>query len=335
MQFIYELGLFTSKTMVILLLIVGLVAIIAMIVQRAQSFKQKLHVENLNDHFDFYEQTLKHFTLTKKQWKAEEKKLKEEMKEKDEEATKPRLFVIDFKGDVHAEEGENLREEITAILTMASPQDEVVLRLESPGGVVHGYGFCASQLERLKMANIPLTICVDQIAASGGYMMSVLAQKLIAAPFAIIGSVGVVAQVPNFNKLLRKNDIEYKEYTAGDFKRTVSIFGEITEKGESKFKEQLEATHVLFKDHIRKHRPSVAVESIATGEYWYGSQALDLKLIDSIGTSDDYLLGKRKSHEIIKVEHKEKKPFAEKLAERFAKSTLKVLLDYNQKSKFQ
>jgi serine protease SohB len=198
------------------------------------------------------------------------------------------------------------------------------VRLESPGGMVHEYGFCSSQLNRVKEAGVPLTICVDKVAASGGYMMAVVGHKILCAPFAIVGSIGVVAQVPNFNKLLKKNDINYTEYTAGEYKRTVSLLGEITPKGEEKFKEELEETHRLFKHFVGHHRPQLDLPKIATGEHWYGTQALGLGLIDQIGTSDDYLLAKRKTADIFKVTFKAKKNISEKLAESFSKSLISV-----------
>ena len=203
---------------------------------------------------------------------------------------------------------------MTVTSSEASSSDQVVINVDSPGGVVNGYGLAASQVVRLRDKNIPVTICVDQVAASGGYLMSVPAQKIYAAPFAIIGSIGVVAQVPNFHRLLKKNDVDYKEYTAGEFKRTVSLLGEVTEKGEKKFLEQLEDTHVLFKSFVGRYRPNLNLAKVATGEYWYGEQALELGLIDGIKTSDDLLLELSQTHLILKVSFEEKQSWSEKLS---------------------
>ena len=126
--------------------------------------------------------------------------------------------------------------------------------------------------------------------------------------------IGVVAQVPNFNKLLKKNDVDYKEYTAGQYKRTVSVLGEITPQGEQKFIQQLEDTHVLFKNFVAENRPQVDLNTVATGEYWYGTQALQLRLVDEIKTSDDWLMERLESHDIFHLKYEKKLPLREKLS---------------------
>lgn len=209
----------------------------------------------------------------KKQTKADGKLKKQRAKSGAVEVTKPCLYVLDFKGSMDAHEVTSLREEISAVLAAATPQDEVLLRLESPGGVVHGYGLAASQLERLRKGGIRLTVAVDKVAASGGYMMACVADRIVAAPFAIIGSIGVVAQIPNFHRLLKKNDIDVELHTAGQFKRTLTLFGENTEQGREKFREDLNETHELFKQFVHQQRPSLDIDSVATGEHWFGSQA--------------------------------------------------------------
>lgn len=229
---------------------------------------------------------------------------------------KNKIFLIDFHGDVYASEVKSLRASITAIIKFASQDDEVVVKIDSSGGAVHSYGLASSQLARIKDKGIPLTVCVDGIAASGGYMMACVADKIVAAPFAILGSIGVVSSLPNFNKLLKKNDIDYEIFTAGEYKRTVTMFGEITEKGRDKFKEDLEDTFILFKDFVLKQRPNVDIQNVATGETWYGLQAKDKNLIDEIKTSDEYLLDKIGSNEIFEVKYVVKK----KLIDRFNKS---------------
>src|SRR3989338_2409395 len=206
-------------------------------------------------------------------------------------------------------------QEIKTILGVATKDDEVVVKVESPGGLVHSYGYAAAQLIRVRDAGIPLTVCVDQVAASGGYLMACVGNKVIAAPFALIGSIGVVAQVPNFNRLLKKHDVDYKEYTAGDYKRTVSIFGEITEKWEAKFKEQLELTHQLFKSFVSRFRPQLDLNKVATGEFWYGETAISLGLIDEIKTSDEYLLTLSKDHHVVKISFEHKPTLMEKISE--------------------
>ena len=200
------------------------------------------------------------------------------------------FLVFLFKLVLGANQVENLREEVTAVICIAKPKDEVLVRLESGGGVVHGYGLAASQLQRLKDKKIPLTVSVDKVAASGGYMMACVADNVLAAKFAIIGSIGVIAQIPNFNKLLKKNDIEFEQHTAGQFKRTLTMFGENNDEGREKFRDELEDVHQMFKGFVQEHRPALAIDTVATGEYWYGSKALELGLVDTIQTSDDFLL---------------------------------------------
>ena len=225
-----------------------------------------------------------------------------------------KIYVLDFKGDIQASAVENLREEITLILATAKAgKDRVVVRLESPGGAVHGYGLAAAQLVRLRDAGFHLTICVDKVAASGGYMMACIANEIVSAPFAVVGSIGVVAQVPNFNRLLKEHHVDFELYTAGQFKRTVTMFGENTEEGKAKFEEELQQTHVLFKHFVEKYRPQLNVEKVATGEHWYGQDAKGLNLVDQLKTSDEYLLGLLAQHDVYVIQTRRKPTLGEKL----------------------
>ncbi|WP_218209206.1 protease SohB [Acinetobacter sp. F9] len=228
--------------------------------------------------------------------------------------TNQKIYVLDFKGDMAASAVESLREEITLILSTAKAgRDRVVVRLESPGGMVHGYGLAAAQLVRLRDAGFHLTICVDKVAASGGYMMACIANEVVSAPFAIVGSIGVVAQVPNFNRLLKDNKIDFELYTAGQYKRTVTMFGENTEEGKAKFEEELQQTHALFKHFVEKYRPQLNVGKVATGEHWYGRDALDLNLVDKLQTSDEYLLHLLTQHDVYSIQTRKKPTLGEKL----------------------
>ena len=225
-----------------------------------------------------------------------------------------KVYVLDFKGDTAASAVESLREEITLILATAKVgRDRVVLRLESPGGMVHGYGLAAAQLVRLRDAGFNLTICVDKVAASGGYMMACIANEIVSAPFAVVGSIGVVAQVPNFNRLLKEHHVDFELYTAGQFKRTVTMFGENTAEGKAKFEEELQQTHELFKHFVEKYRPQLNVEKVATGEHWYGKDALELNLVDKLQTSDEYLLSLLAQHDVYVIDTRRKPTLGEKL----------------------
>lgn len=328
MEMLQTIGIFFAQTFIIVLAIVAILIVIATLALKAKNQKS-FEIELLHEKYEDQTQALKEALLNETDLKKEKKRLKKESKEKEaasEDSEKTKVFVIDFlKGDIKASESENLREEVSTILGVATPQDEVVVRIESPGGLVHGYGFAAAQLIRLREAQIPLTICIDQVAASGGYLMACTGNKILAAPFALVGSIGVVAQVPNFNRLLKKHDVDYKEYTAGDYKRTVSVFGEITEKGEAKFKEQLELTHHLFKTFVSKYRPSLDITKVATGEFWYGENALALGLVDEIRTSDDYLLKKSKQHQIVKISFEQKPTLSDKISEALSKAATLTL----------
>lgn len=225
-----------------------------------------------------------------------------------------KIYVLDFKGDTAASAVESLREEITLILATAKAgRDRVVVRLESSGGMVHGYGLAAAQLVRLRDAGFNLTICVDKVAASGGYMMACIANEIVSAPFAVVGSIGVVAQVPNFNRLLKEKHIDFELYTAGEFKRTVTLFGENTAEGKAKFEEELQQTHELFKHFVEKYRPQLNIEKVATGEHWYGKDALELNLLDKLQTSDEYLQGLLVQHDVYVIDTRRKPTLGEKL----------------------
>ena len=242
-----------------------------------------------------------------------------------------KIFVLDFKGDIQASAADTIREEITLILATANAgHDRVVVRLESPGGMVHGYGLAAAQLVRLRDAGFNLIICVDKVAASGGYMMACIANEIISAPFAVVGSIGVVAQVPNFNRLLKQHNVDFEMYTAGQYKRTVTMFGENTPEGKAKFEEELQQTHALFKHFVERYRPSLNVEQVATGEHWYGEDARALNLVDKLQTSDEYLLGLLAQHDVYVINTRKRPTFGEKLglqAAQMAESLLPTVLN--------
>lgn len=316
MDILNQILLFLSQTVIVVL---GFAAIVVIILMAALKNKKQteIEVDIINDKFEDQTLALKETLLTDDEFKAEKKAFKEKCKQEEKLPThKPKAFVIQFlDGDIKASQVEQFRQEVTSILLVAKPEDEVIVCVESPGGAVHGYGLAASQIDRFKKAGLKVTVCVDKIAASGGYMMACVADHIVSAPFAIIGSIGVVAQVPNFNKLLKKYDVDYKEYTAGDYKRTVSLFGEITEKGEKKFNEQLESTHTLFKSFVQKYRPQMDLSKVATGEYWFGEDALKLGLVDTLGTSDDFIMTKTKTHKVVKLTIEKKQKFSDKIAE--------------------
>jgi len=317
MSYLADYSLFLAEiataVVAILLLVAGLVAILS----KNRLSKEQLQVTDLNDFYRQLKQQMQKSILAKNKWKQLKKQYKQSEKasKKQSEKSEKRYFVIDFNGDVRASRVKNLRQEISAILTMAQPTDEVVIRLESAGGMVQAYGLAASQVRRLRDHGIPVTVTVDKVAASGGYMMACVADKVLAAPFAIVGSVGVLAQMPNFNRWLKENHIDYEQITAGQYKRTLSLFGENTDEGRRKFQEEIEQTHQLFKQFVGQNRPQVDVEQIATGEYWHAWDAQRLKLVDTIDTSDNYLLAASEQAEIYHIDYALPRSKLEKLTQ--------------------
>ncbi|MCH2568215.1 MAG: protease SohB [Pseudomonadales bacterium] len=334
MEFLFDYALFLAKTVTMLLGLVVIVLLIASVSHRQRpTDKGHIEITNLNDKFSQLTFSLKQMLLSpeavkqmakaekqekKSQGKAEKKAIKEAQKEgADVEPDRHRVFVIDFNGDVRATEVSQLREEVTAVLSVANETDEILLRLESPGGVVHGYGLAASQLSRIVGKGLKLTIAVDKVAASGGYMMACIGTRILAAPFAVLGSIGVVAELPNFHRLLKKYDVDMEVMTAGEYKRTLTMFGENTEQGREKFQEELEDVHELFKSFVAENRPSVDVESVSTGEAWYGQRALDRHLVDELKTSDEYLVECCDAADVFQIRYVEHKSNVDRLMDRF------------------
>lgn len=341
-ELVAQYGLFLAKIATIVVAIAVIVAIIVNLTQRKKQ-RGELRVTNLSEQYKEMKEELAVSLLDapqQKLWhKAQKKKLKQEAKASKARAklgtpepdAKPRVWVIDFKGSMDAHEVSSLREEITAVLAAAKARDQVVIRLESPGGVVHGYGLAASQLQRLRDKQIPLTVAVDKVAASGGYMMACVANRIVCAPFAILGSIGVVAQIPNLHRFLKNKDIDIELHTAGQYKRTLTMLGENTEEGRQKFREDLNDTHRLFKDFVHQMRPELDIEQVATGEHWYGVQALEKGLVDAVETSDELLLGLMDKHEVIGVRYQQRKKMLDRFTGSAAESVDKLLLRWWQR----
>lgn len=360
MEWFAEYGLFLAKGVTGVILLALLLRLIARSRQEGEGLQAGyLDVEALNDRYQAEADGLRTLVWDDAAWKAERKQRKVKAKadkaaakaalkatktnavkaEDDSEspsdipASRARVYVLQFSGDMAASAVTHLRQEISALLAVAvAGRDEVVLLLESPGGVVHGYGLAASQLARIRDAGLSLTICVDKVAASGGYMMACLANRLLAAPFAIIGSIGVVAQIPNFHRLLKKNDIDVELMTAGQYKRTLTLLGENTEAGRQKFQQDIDETHVLFKGFVQQWRPQVDIEVVATGEHWFASQALPLQLVDALQTSDDYLRQRAKDADLFALHWRQRKTLGQKLGLVAEESAERVLTRWWQRA---
>ncbi len=313
-EFFFSYGLFIAKVITGLIALVFAVAIVSS--GRKKEDTTKLKVTNLNDQFKELNNSVRHALFDKKELKQlqkkESKQAKQDKKSKVQDKPKPKMFVLNFNGDIRASEVETLREEITAMLSVANPEDEVLLRLDNSGGMVHEHGLAASQLRRIKDARLNFTVSIDRVAASGGYMMACVADKIVAAPFAIIGSIGVVAQLPNFNRLLDKAGIDFEQHTAGEFKRTVTMFGKNSDKEREKLKTELQETHDLFQGFVSENRPKLELEKVSTGEHWYGKQALELGLVDELKTSDEYLIRAFELYQVFEIKMEVKQSLQDK-----------------------
>ncbi|MES2626989.1 MAG: protease SohB [Pseudomonadota bacterium] len=329
MEFLTEYGLFLAKTLTLVLAVVFLLIVIVANASRHKGdskHKGELHVTKINDELERLRDDLRHEVLDdetlkamakadKKQEKADKKAHKRALKENAPEPEPKRIYVLEFDGDTDASEVEGLRHTITAVLEVARPElDTVMLKLESPGGLVHAYGLAASQLARLRKHKIHLTICVDKVAASGGYMMACIADNLIAAPFAYIGSIGVLVQLPNVHRLLKDNKVDFEMITAGEYKRTLTTFGENTEKDREKVQEEVDEMHQLFKNFIHEYRPALDLSAVATGEVWSGTQALAKGLIDVVDTSDEWIATQCQDADVYEVVWEQKRKITDRLS---------------------
>lgn len=314
-EFFFSYGLFIAKIVTGLIALIFAVAIIGG--SRKKQEGSELKVTNLNERYDELKSRILESVMDKKEYKqhlkSQAKDQKKAAKNNKESEPKPKLYVLDFEGDIKASEVETMRDEITALLSVAEPQDEVLLKLDNSGGIVHEHGLAASQLRRIKDANLTLTVSVDKVAASGGYMMACVADKIVAAPFAILGSIGVLAQLPNFHRLLDKAGVDFEQHTAGEYKRTVTMFGKNGEKEREKLKLDLHETHVLFRDFVVDNRPQLDIDKVATGEHWYGKQAIALNLVDELKTSDELLIDALDKYDIYEIYTDIKQPLQDRL----------------------
>ena len=325
MEILIEYGLFVLKAFTIIILIFIPIFFLVSSMRQPPETNDSLKIKNLTKRYQSMANSLKVLNMSKEEKKKLKKSLKKEKKTNIKTKKKP-VYVLNFKGDIEASNVENLKEEISAILQSETKCEEIVLNLESAGGTVIGYGLAAAQLKRIRDAGIKLTTCVDKVAASGGYMMACVANKIVSAPFAVIGSIGVVAAIPNFSKILKKLDVDYELHTAGEYKRTITTFGETTDEGRDKFKQDLQEIHDLFKEHVSEFRPGLDISKVATGEIWEGTKALEVGLVDEISTSDEYLMNFSKKHEVYEIKFETKKKIQDKLS-RFLSTLLRDFIN--------
>lgn len=327
MHYFADFTLFFTKIVTVFIFLLMLIVIIFGLSKNQSQQEQQVKLIKLNERYQKLKAKLQKQILDKKSLKAQLKQ--DKIHKKTEDALqKPNIFVTEFVGNLRADAVNSLREVITAILLLAKPRDEVVIILESPGGMVPHYGLAASELARIKTAGLMLTVIIDKVAASGGYLMAVVADRIIAAPFAIVGSIGVVYQLPNFNRWLKAHDIEYELLTAGEYKRTLTMFGKNTKDGREKVLAEVGITHKLFKDFVHTHRPQINLEEVATGEHWYATTAINYQMVDELMTSDDYLLAASQRANIYKLSQTQKKTLGERIVSTFvhAFDTLRLSL---------
>lgn len=330
MEFVADYGLFLLKAATLVVAVLVVVGGIAALAQRERRSQRHGHieVERLNDEVEAQADTLRAALLPEDEFRKllKVRRKEEKAREKQRDEKRRQVFVLDFDGDIQASAVDNLRHEITAVLAVAGKEDEVVVRIDSGGGMVTSYGLAASQLERIRRAGIRLTACIDEVAASGGYMMACVADRIVAAPFAVVGSIGVVAQIPNFHRLLRKHEVDVELHTAGEYKRTLTVFGENTDKGRAKFLEELEDAHRLFKEFVATWRPQVDTAVVGTGEHWFAQQALAHKLVDEIATSDGFLVEAMREADVFEVRYEQRRTLAEKFGFAAAAAADRVLV---------
>lgn len=303
MEVVGEIASFSLKFALVAIVLSWIALLFMRAMRIGQAPEKRIVVRNYRDWLRTFRLPLSFAALSPVERKTMLVQDRAELKRRRAQKTSatPRLWVLSFKGDMNAGEVADLKDEITAVLGAARPNDEVLARIESSGGTVVGYGLGAAHLERIRAAGLRLTAAVDKVAASGGYMMAAVADEIIAAPYAIVGSIGVIATVPNIRPLLDEKGVRVLEVTAGEYKRTITPFSEVTPERLAKLEDQLSDVHTLFKSHIAKHRPQVDIEQVATGEYWYGAHALERKLVDQLTTSDDWLIQRVERYEIFLV----------------------------------
>ncbi len=332
-EFFLSYGLFLAKILTFFILALAVIFILSMLGGRGRREKGSITVTHVNEALENNKDAMYAVVLDgadlKNTFKNKKKQKKLESKEQKkaakiaaksrgdgetivDEKKRRRMFVLDFKGDIKASQVSSLRREVTTVLSVADVYDEVLVNIESGGGTVHGYGLAAAQLERIRNKNVALTVCVDKVAASGGYLMACVANKIIAAPFAIVGSIGVMAQIPNIHRLLKKYDVDVELLTAGEYKRTLTVMGENTDKGREKFLADIQIIHDQFKNFISRFRPQTDIASVATGETWSGQAAVNVNLVDEVMTSDEYIVNTCETADVYRVKFEGKKSLPEK-----------------------
>lgn len=318
LEVVLEYVLFLAQAVTVVIAVGAIAVIIATAARKGGHGGDGIEVQKLNDRFDDLIRPLRQAALPEKVWKAREKAAKKARKaarKEGDDTPRARIYVLDFKGDLRASAAANFRHEVSAVLGLAEKGETVMVRLENAGGLVHEHGHAASQLARLKAHGLELVVAVDKVAASGGYMMACIGSRILAAPFAVLGSIGVLAQIPNVNRLLEDHGVDVEMFKGGEFKRTVTMLGKNTDADRERFQQEIDETHTLFKQFVAEHRPALDLDRVATGEHWFGKDALALGLCDAIGTSDEWLMARREDHDLLHVRYRQKEPLGKRLAQ--------------------
>ncbi len=221
----------------------------------------------------------------------------------------PRLAVLRFQGlrDLNASGDQRLSEAIDEVLVNRDHFEEAVVIIDSPGGTTHGYGHAYALLERLSASGLKVTACIDRIGASGGYLMALPADRILAGPFAIVGSVGVVAGIPNVKRLLEEKGVSYRLFVAGDKKRVVHFADDDGPEVREYMDEKLAGIHTQFLQAVEKHRGDrVKLDEVRSGDHWSAEESVEkgLGLVDELQTSAEYLLERNREVALVMIERR-------------------------------
>lgn len=164
----------------------------------------------------------------------------------------------------------------------------IVLRVDSPGGTVAASEEIATYVKECEK---PVVVSVGDVGASGAYMISSQADSIWANPGSSVGSIGVIAQIPNVSGLLDMVGVEFQTFTAGEYKDAGSAYRDLTKEEEALIQGEVEEAYDQFIDIVAEGRglERAKVEELAIGWTWSGVRAKELGLVDEVGTYRDAL----------------------------------------------
>jgi len=163
----------------------------------------------------------------------------------------------------------------------------IVLRIESPGGVVAPCQEILVEIEKVKQTK-PVVVSMGNMAASGGYYISAKADKIVALPGTLTGSIGVISQIPNVKGLYDKLGIEMQTFKGGKYKDMYSGLRELTPEEKEIMQQMVDNYYEQFVETVAEGRglSKEQVRSLATGQLYTGTEAKELGLVDELGGLD-------------------------------------------------